>query len=259
MVLKTKSFYLCLLFAFLKETRSFHTIPKLNLIRIQSDYKQHLPLVYKFDRVIFKSNSIDEIQHDKFSLDSRRISYLILWLGLIGYAFGLSPGGSPESTIIDNNTIMDMIYSPYVGKYSPIFVSIFNALGLLPLILASLLLPGAKLQRVPAIPFVVLSMFLGFFGIGPYLGLRYIKTDISDANKGRGTSIFEFKPVSVLFLGFGLYLCYYAVFGTFDGDRIGAFLEMFKNQRLAHVSTIDFTILSLAVSKNKIILLLCDY
>jgi len=51
-------------------------------------------------------------------------------------------------------------------------------------------------------------------------------------------------------LGFALFLAYFAVAGNYGGsDRIGDFLRSFESQKLVHVSTIDFTILSLAVQE----------
>jgi len=58
-----------------------------------------------------------------------------------------------------------MIQSPFAPENvnSPIFGSIFNALGILPAVYASLLLPGTKKQKVPGLAFVVSSFALGFF------------------------------------------------------------------------------------------------
>lgn len=50
-------------------------------------------------------------------------------------------------------------------------------------------------------------------------------------------------------LGFGLYLLYYAVTNS-TGTSFADFQQLFGQQRLVHVSTIDLTILSLAVSAN---------
>jgi hypothetical protein len=64
----------------------------------------------------------------------------------------------PGAAAIDSDIIMTMVKTPFNGSISPIFVAIFNLLGVYPLIYASLLLPGAKEQRIPALPFVVSSM-----------------------------------------------------------------------------------------------------
>lgn len=190
-----------------------------------------------------------DIDKNEPLLSPRRMIYLILWIGLLVYAFGYSPGGSEAASAIDNELILGMLSTPFDGKINPLFVSLFNSLGVIPLINASLLLPGAKGQKIPALPFVMGSLALGFFGIGPYLCLRNLKTDVLSQERGRGSAIFEFKGTSLALLGFSLFLVYYALSGIVsDGNCLGNFIELFKSQRLVHISTIDFTILSLAMS-----------
>lgn len=57
-----------------------------------------------------------------------------------------------------------------------VFVNVFNALGVLPAIMASMLVGGGAFgkgrQPVPAQPFVFGAFALGFFSVGPYLAVR---------------------------------------------------------------------------------------
>lgn len=109
-----------------------------------------------------------------------RLVYALLWVSLVVYAFGIAPGGSPEAAAIDTTIIAKMISTPYDGTMNPIFVAIFNALGIVPAVLASLLLPGSgrlresegPSQRLPALPFIIGSFALGFFGVGEGKCLR---------------------------------------------------------------------------------------
>jgi hypothetical protein len=109
-----------------------------------------------------------------------RLVYALLWVSLLVYAFGIAPGGSPEAAAIDSTIIAKMISTPYDGTMNPIFVAIFNALGIVPAVLASLLLPGSgrlresegPSQRLPALPFIIGSFALGFFGVGEGKCLR---------------------------------------------------------------------------------------
>ena len=142
---------------------------------------------------------------------------------------------------------MSIISTPFDGTVSPLFVIIFNLLGLYPLIYASLLLSASKSQRIPALPFVAGSLALGFFGIGPYLGLREYKTDVTNEERGRGSGIFESKLVMALVSIGTLGLLQYTILNKFDGETFNSYLELFKTQRLVHISTIDFTILTLAL------------
>jgi len=105
-----------------------------------------------------------------------RLAYALLWVSFVVYAFVIAPGGSPEAAAIDGTIIAKMISTPYDGTINPIFVAIFNSLGIVPAVLASLLLPGSgrlrqsegggPSQRLPALPFVIGSFALGFFGVG---------------------------------------------------------------------------------------------
>lgn len=126
--------------------------------------------------------------------------YLALWGSFVLYAFALSPGGSPEAGAVDSSLIAEIISTPFDGQITPIFVALFNSLGIIPAIYASLLLPGAKEQKVPALPFVASSFALGFFGLGPYLGLR--ERQIAPTEYGRGTRLFEFKGTSLSLFAF---------------------------------------------------------
>ena len=204
-------------------------------------------------RMARESETTEQIVFEEGENAPPRLAYLALWLGLLGYAFVLSPGGSVEAGAVDAALIQTMISTPFDGTAPTIFTALFNALGILPAIYASLLLPGTKNgQKVPGLPFVLSSFALGFFGVGPYLGLRNKRENVTQATRGRGSIIFEFKGTSLAMLAFGVYLLYYAIAGDYVGadttDRLTGFIELFKTQRLAHVSTIDFTILSLAVA-----------
>jgi len=193
------------------------------------------------------SSMVDEIKPE--SQLPRRLVYFTLWTGLLAYAILYAPGGTPEAGAIDDAIIKNMISRPFDGTYTPYFSAVFNLIGVYPLIFASLLLPGAKLQKAPALPFVLSSFALGFFGLGPYMILREKKNDIvRDMNRGLGSAIFEFKGTTLLLIGAVGYLFYFAATGAFAGDKLQAYLDLFSSSRLAHVSTLDFTILSMIIS-----------
>jgi hypothetical protein len=177
-----------------------------------------------------------------------RFAYLGLWAGLLGYVVLAAPGGSPEASAIDLELIKKIVSTPFDGTTNPIFVALFNSLGIIPAVLASLVLPGSKDQKVPALPFVILSFALGFFAAGPYLGLREINTDVTQAdvaNSKRG--VFEGKlPAAGMLAFFGALIYYVITQGDF-AQQCADFDTLFRNQQLVHVSTIDFTILSLAM------------
>ena len=208
---------------------------------------------------------VPKLSEKDFNIETRseppRLEYFLVWIGLLVYAFGIAPGGSPEAAKIDASLIEKLILTPYDGTTNPILVAIFNFLGILPAVYASLLLPGSKKQPILALPFVLGSFGLGFFGVGPYLGARTLQLNVLEQDKGRGSVLFESKLSAVLLLGFGSFLTYYMLSNSI-GDFAtvwSEYLDLFKTQRLVNVSTIDFTILSLAVRKIFFVLLVKLY
>ncbi len=137
---------------------------------------------------------------------------------------------------MDLELIKKMVSTPFDGQGNALFTGIFNALGVLPAVYASLLLPGSKGQKIPALPFVLGSFVGGFFFIGPYLFLRNKKVDVTTATKGIGSSAFESKLSAVGLLAFSSYLYYYAIIQGIPLAWPG-YLELFNTQGL--VGAID--------------------
>jgi len=221
--------------------------PSQAVMKRQSDYRNINILNNCFIPNAFALKASTTSETAESIVDPPRSIYFILWISFVIYAFMIAPGGSAEATLIDNELIKKLILTPYDGTTNPIFVALFNLLGILPAIYASLLLPGSKKQSVPALPFVILSFALGFFAAGPYLGLRSIQNSVIDSERGRGSFLFESKITGLLLLGFASYLIFYGITNALGYPTLAEYFELFKNQRLVHVSTIDFTILSLAV------------
>ena len=218
--------------------------------QIQKIFSQVLPC---------KSSPNESVEVVDVAQTPRVLAYGVVWLALTTYAFLFAPGGSAEAGAIDKDIIIKILSAPFDGSINPLFVALFNFLGIIPAVYAALLLPGAKEQKIPALPFVLSSFAFGYFGIGPYLGLRSIKTKICQSNKGLGFALFEFKGTALFLLGFALYLYYFAISSVFETDggimaAIKGFMDLFDNQRLANISSLDFTILSLAVSCNDAII-----
>jgi hypothetical protein len=180
--------------------------------------------------------------------------YWALWAGLFGYAKYFESTLPPESAEAANQLIQTAIFTPFDGSLSPYFVALWFSLGILPAVYGSLLLPGSKNQPVPALPFVISSFALGFFGVGPYLALRNKNSGIITSDQaGTGSGAFENKIASYGLLASTLYVIYYAITGDYSGgsgDKLQGFLDLFNSQVLARVSTLDFSILSLVVSEH---------
>ena len=207
------------------------------------------------DSIRIQASTADEMQESPLS--ARRISYLALWVGLFAYATDFSSHISAEAEAASAQILNTAIFTPFDGTLSPVFVTLFFFLGILPTVFGSLLLPASKQQKFWALPFIASSFALGFFGIGPYLGLREKSPNpqpLTSLDRDTGASFFDNKITPYALLASTLYLIYFALNGAYDGsDRWQDYLALFDTQPLARISTIDFTILSLAVRVVKII------
>lgn len=195
------------------------------------------------------TQSSDDLEESAFS--PRRISYLTLWAGLLAYTTYFTSTVTPEAALVAPAIMNTAIFTPFDGTLSPVFVTLFFFLGILPCVFGSLLLPASKKQKVWALPFVASSFALGFFGIGPYLGLRNRAPSpeiLMTSDRDTGAAAFDNKITPIFLFLSTVYLVYFAFTGSYEGtDRWQGYLDLFNSQPLARISTIDFTILSLAV------------
>lgn len=204
----------------------------------------------------FRSKALSSASHDRSDLlvqrDPPKLAYVALWVGFFVVAFFLVPGGSPASSAQDTELIKALISEPFGDKVNSLYAAIFNFLGILPAIYAGLLIPGAKGQKLPTGLFTALSFALGFGALGPYLAFRNINTEVTQTSRGRGSAAFEFKGTWIAALGFATCLVYH-MFSSMANQGSATVLSDFVNlcatSKLSLVSTIDFAILSLAVSK----------
>lgn len=154
----------CLVLFSLSLTVDSFRLTKARSVVCNNDIKESLSIVGNHFR---ESSSTSIFASSIDSLDRKsppKFAYIALWLGLLGYAYGVSPGGSPEAAARDLDLIQKCISTPFDGTTNPIFVWIFNSLGIIPAVYASLLLCGAKDQKVPTLPFVIASFATGFVG-----------------------------------------------------------------------------------------------
>eukprot|EP00667_Euglena_gracilis_P016142 EG_transcript_16857 len=178
------------------------------------------------------------------SVTFRTVAILGLWAAFVAYAYLAAPGGSPEAQSRDLEVLTEVFATP--GKANAIFLAIFNCLGIMPACYAAVLLPGARGQRLPALPFVVGSFALGFFSLGPYLALREIRRQATPPQGWFAKSL-ESKVTAGLLLASGVGLVSYGA-GLWGGADFAVqsaqYLELFQAQRLVHVSSLDLCVLS---------------
>ncbi|KAG2423688.1 hypothetical protein HXX76_015078 [Chlamydomonas incerta] len=136
----------------------------------------------------------------------------------------------------------------------PVFVGLFNIMGIYPAIYASLMIPAGRSEnKVPAWPFVTLSFAFGAFALLPYMALWRPYSDPA-ANplpppsseltgwnrlflRGAETPI-----MPALLLAGGAY--YIGMALTAGGDAWAEYFKLFDESRLVHVTTVDFATLT---------------
>ncbi|GAB5355670.1 hypothetical protein AAMO2058_000225500 [Amorphochlora amoebiformis] len=194
-------------------------------------------------------SSLDKV---KERLRGGRLGILVTWMVFALYALGFAPGGSPESAANDQQILQALFTNPFDLSVNPVFVFIFNSLGVIPMVYASLLLPGATDQKpLRAGPFVGASFALGFFALGPYLATREERADPKQLTELSGPAGFlEKKIFSGLVLGVAIGLSVFLAQSLINSDisaLLSGYLDLFKSQRFVHVSSLDFMVLSVLI------------
>ncbi|CBN78927.1 hypothetical protein Esi_0157_0006 [Ectocarpus siliculosus] len=141
----------------------------------------------------------------------RRALLLAIWLPFTIYAFGpWSPGATGDPKDIE---LVTHLYDGPVVPETAIFTAVFNALGFLPGIMASMLVGGGSFgkgrQPVPAPPFVFGAFALGFFSLGPYLAVRnYLPQAAGDEEEEMSTleKVLTSKVLAVPLLAVSAYV-----------------------------------------------------
>eukprot|EP00903_Cladosiphon_okamuranus_P020227 g18566.t2 len=175
----------------------------------------------------------------------RRALVLAVWLSLIAYAFGpWSPGAAfdPRDT-----EILTHLYDTD-SPVNSVFYYLFNELGVLPGIIASVLVGGGSFRKgrqpLPAPPFVFGAFLAGFFALGPYVALRNY---LPEREEGEEMSTLESVLTSKLFAVPLVALSAYCGIGLAsslaDPEAVASFSKLFWSSKAAHVSTLDFFIL----------------
>lgn len=98
---------------------------------------------------------------------------LALWAAFVLYALKFSPNQTPardlyflQKLIPGSGAVDDGV------AVNGVFYALFNAMGVMPALYASVLIPAGRSRgKLPAWPFVAGSFAFGFFALGPYLAL----------------------------------------------------------------------------------------
>lgn len=169
-----------------------------------------------------------------------------VWVALSVYAFGFAPGMDEVSRAADAELLQTLIKDPAAPSVEPIFRSIFNSLGLVPLMNLAVMWPGGKDQRVPA--YTLLAAFAaGYFATAPYLAFREYRPSVGeDEYNGLACKLFESKLFGGAMSIAAGKLLFDAGAAVVDDPAVHlkAVSDLFWSSTFAHVSTLDLTVLS---------------
>ena len=165
----------------------------------------------------------------------KKIAFWLLWIGFGAYAFLLAPPDRPDT--------LELIQKLSTGEWeniNPLIISLFNIMGIWPLIYSCLLFFDGREQKVPAWLFSTLSFGLGAFAILPYLGLRQPNPNFS-RKKNLFLNILDSRILGIALI---LATTILLIYGLKNGDWEN-FIQQWQSSRFIHVMSLDFCMLCL--------------
>jgi hypothetical protein len=165
----------------------------------------------------------------------RKVGFWLLWLGFIAYAFLLAPPNQPET--------LQLIKNLSTGNWegiNPLVVSLFNIMGVWPMIYSCLLFIDGRGQKIPAWPFATLSLGVGAFALLPYLALREPNPDFT----GKKNVFLKLLDSRLTGVALSIGAITLVSYGLINGDW-GNFIQQWQTSRFIHVMSLDFCLLCL--------------
>jgi hypothetical protein len=162
-----------------------------------------------------------------------KMSFWLLWIGFISYAFLFAPPNQPDT--------FELITKLSTGAWegiNPLIIALFNLMGIFPLIYACLLFIDGRGQKIRAFPFAITSFAVGAFAILPYLALRNQNLEFS-GKKGWLIKILDSRFTGIMITIGTIILL---VFGISQGDW-GDFVRQWQTSRFINVMSLDFCFL----------------
>jgi hypothetical protein len=166
---------------------------------------------------------------------NRKIGFGLIWIVFVTYAFVFAPPDQPDT--------LDLIINLSTGKWhgiNPIIVSLFNIMGVLPLIYSALIFIDGRQQKIPAWLFSTASFGVGAFALLPYLALREPNQEFI-GSKNLFLKILDSRYLGIALTIGSLVLLSYGVFNGNWSD----FIQQWKTSRFIHVMSLDFCLLCL--------------
>lgn len=164
----------------------------------------------------------------------RQPVFLLVLALIMVYATFYAPGSNTE-----NFALIQRMYSSEFRSVNPLTFSVFNLLGVWPMVYAVLVLEEAESQTFPVWPFILLSFFMGGFIYLVYFGLRKPSHVLRPQTKLQKRV--ETRKNMILLSLVGLLLVLY---GLVYGDWTG-YIASFQTNGLVHIMSLDFILISL--------------
>lgn len=180
----------------------------------------------RFDRTTTKKRNLYML---------RKICFGGLWVGFIVYAFVFAPPDQPDTI-----TLIINLSTGNWQKINPAIVSLFNLMGIWPMIYTCMLLIDGRDQKIPAWPFALGSWALGAFALLPYLALRQ-QNSIFSGKKNILIKLLDSRLTGLVLTIATLFLL---GSGLINGNWPD-FLQQWQTSRFIHVMSWDFCLLSL--------------
>lgn len=173
-----------------------------------------------------------------------------LLVGFLTYGLAFSPGELFSD--FDNSIISAYAANPASPEgINELFLIIFNGLGIMPIVLSQLIFPQGRQKGLYAAPFCLASLAMGYGGVGWYLSLRAPPVDAkSQGETGWVTkNVLENKIVNWGLVALCLSnIVQSGILGLDFSQVLAGFQELVGQSKLANVSSVDLTILTIAAA-----------
>ena len=165
----------------------------------------------------------------------KKVLLWLIWISFLGYAFIFAPPSNPDTL-----TLITNLSTGNWESINPYIVNLFNIMGILPIMYASLLIIDGRGQKIRATPFVIGSFFLGAFALLPYLALRQSNPNF-DGEKNLVIKILDSRILGIVITIGASFLIISAVLTGNFAD----FIEQWQSSRFINVMSLDFCLLCL--------------
>jgi peptidoglycan/LPS O-acetylase OafA/YrhL len=168
----------------------------------------------------------------------RKITFWLIWLGFSAYAFIFAPPDQPDT--------LELIKNLSIGQWegiNPLVISLFNIMGVWPMLYACLVFIDGRGQKIPAWLFASFSFGVGAFALLPYIALREPNPEFK-GQKNTFIKILDSRITAILLSTGAIILVFYGV----SQGNWSDFAYQWQTSRFIHVMSLDFCLLCLLFS-----------